>query len=192
MSSLPANLPLIGGLVGDMADVLVLTKNQVLLLFKLAGLYGRDLRARAPAAGRRSCPSSAGRSSGARPREPWSDCCPACSGCCPRRWWRTRARTSSGEMARYYFRYGHKPPPDMVREPARRRHAPGARNAGPPDADRSVQPRRSLRGAIRRDSDVAHRRAMVQHLVDLGAHRQVDAVAPRRARRPPARRGCPR
>src|SRR4029077_12216250 len=44
ISSLPANLPIVGGLVGDVADVLVLTKNQVLLLFKLAGLYGRDLR----------------------------------------------------------------------------------------------------------------------------------------------------
>ena len=43
VSSLPATLPLVGGLVGDMADMLVLTKNQVLLLFKLAGLYGRDL-----------------------------------------------------------------------------------------------------------------------------------------------------
>jgi uncharacterized protein (DUF697 family) len=43
LSSLPASIPLVGGLVGDMADMLVLTKNQVLLLFKLAGLYGRDL-----------------------------------------------------------------------------------------------------------------------------------------------------
>src|ERR1051326_2567112 len=44
VSSLPANVPLLGGLVGDMADVLVLTKNQVLLIFKLAGLYGRDVQ----------------------------------------------------------------------------------------------------------------------------------------------------
>ena len=43
LSSLPVEIPLLGGLVGDMADLLVLTKNQVLLLFKLGGLYGRDL-----------------------------------------------------------------------------------------------------------------------------------------------------
>src|SRR5438552_10085898 len=43
LSSLPSAVPILGGLVGDVADVLVLTKNQVLLLFKLAGLYGREL-----------------------------------------------------------------------------------------------------------------------------------------------------
>src|SRR6185312_16873468 len=31
LSSLPSTVPIIGGLVGDVADVLVLTKNQVLL-----------------------------------------------------------------------------------------------------------------------------------------------------------------
>jgi uncharacterized protein (DUF697 family) len=43
MSSVPAVLPIVGGLVGTMADTLVLTKNQALLLLKLAGVYGRDL-----------------------------------------------------------------------------------------------------------------------------------------------------
>ena len=43
LSSLPAMIPLVGGLAGGMADLLVLTKNQVLLVFKLAGMYGRDI-----------------------------------------------------------------------------------------------------------------------------------------------------
>lgn len=43
LSSLPAVVPLVGGVVGNVADILVLTKNQVVLLFKLAGLYGRNL-----------------------------------------------------------------------------------------------------------------------------------------------------
>ncbi len=43
LSNLPAVIPLAGGLAGDAADLLVLTKNQALLVFKLAGLYGRDL-----------------------------------------------------------------------------------------------------------------------------------------------------
>ena len=34
---------LAGGLVGDFADIIVLTKNQAVLVFKLAGLYGRNL-----------------------------------------------------------------------------------------------------------------------------------------------------
>jgi uncharacterized protein (DUF697 family) len=43
VSSLPAMVPLVGGLVGGAADLFVLTKNQALLVFKLAGIYGRDL-----------------------------------------------------------------------------------------------------------------------------------------------------
>lgn len=43
LSSLPATIPLVGGLAGDLADLIVLTKNQALLLYQLAGVYGRDL-----------------------------------------------------------------------------------------------------------------------------------------------------
>jgi uncharacterized protein (DUF697 family) len=43
LSTLPAWIPLVGALSGSAADVLILTKNQMLLVFKLAGIYGRDL-----------------------------------------------------------------------------------------------------------------------------------------------------
>jgi uncharacterized protein (DUF697 family) len=43
ISSLPATVPFLGGLVGGAADLLVLTKNQAMLVYKLAGIYGRDL-----------------------------------------------------------------------------------------------------------------------------------------------------
>jgi len=115
LSSLPANIPLVGGLVGDMADMLVLTKNQVLLLFKLAGLYGRDLELG---------------------RELVTEVLPVVGGAFV---WRTAARSLIGllppilgllpktvvayagtfvvgEMARYYYRHGRKPPPEFVRE----------------------------------------------------------------------------
>lgn len=115
ISSLPANLPVIGGLVGDMADVLVLTKNQVLLIFKLAGLYGRDL-----ALGRKLI----------------AEILPVVGGAF---FWRTTARAMVGllptplglvpktlvaytgtyvvgQMARYYYRSGDRPPPQLVRE----------------------------------------------------------------------------
>jgi len=115
VSSIPANLPLLGGLVGDMADMLVLTKNQVLLLFKLAGLYGRDLELG---------------------RELILEVLPVVGGAF---FWRSAARTLIGlvpgifgmlpkvavaymgtfvvgEMARYYFKHGRKPPPELVGE----------------------------------------------------------------------------
>lgn len=43
ISSLPSWIPLVGGIVGGAADLIVLTKNQALLVLKLAGIYGRDL-----------------------------------------------------------------------------------------------------------------------------------------------------
>lgn len=46
LSSLPANIPVVGGLLGGGADFLVLTKNQAIMLFKLAALHGRDLRSK--------------------------------------------------------------------------------------------------------------------------------------------------
>jgi uncharacterized protein (DUF697 family) len=115
LSSLPANVPLVGGLVGNMADVLVLTKNQVLLLFKLAGLYGRDLEFG---------------------RQQIAEILPVVGGAF---FWRTTARALVGfmpsllgmlpktlvayagtyvvgQMARYYYHHGHKPPPEIVRE----------------------------------------------------------------------------
>ncbi len=115
VSSLPASIPLVGGVVGDMADMLVLTKNQVLLVFKLAGLYGRDL------------------SLGIRTV---AEVLPVVGGAF---FWRTTARTLVGllpgfvsllpkavvaytgtfvvgEMARYYYEYGRKAPPEMVKD----------------------------------------------------------------------------
>ncbi len=115
VSSLPANIPLVGGVVGDMADMLVLTKNQVLLVFKLAGLYGRDL-----SLGLRAI----------------AEVIPVVGGAF---FWRTTARTlvgllpsivslvpkavvaytgtfAVGELARYYYEYGRKAPPELVRD----------------------------------------------------------------------------
>jgi uncharacterized protein (DUF697 family) len=105
----------VGGLVGDVADVLVLTKNQVLLLFKLAGLYGRDLEIG---------------------RQLLVEILPVVGGAF---FWRTTARALVGllpsmlallpktlvaytgtyvvgQMARYYYHHGSKPPPDVVRQ----------------------------------------------------------------------------
>ncbi|MBI2756424.1 MAG: hypothetical protein HYX52_06925 [Chloroflexi bacterium] len=115
ISGIPSVIPVVGGLVGGAADTFVLTKNQVLLVFKLAGLYGRDL--------------SLG-------RELLAEVAPVVGSAFL---WRTAARTLVGmlpafvsfvpkvvvafsgtyvvgEMARFYFEHGRKPPADVVRQ----------------------------------------------------------------------------
>ena len=42
LSSLPANIPIVGGMIGSGADFVVLTKNQAMMVFRLAALHGRD------------------------------------------------------------------------------------------------------------------------------------------------------
>jgi len=43
VSNIPAVLPIFGGLAAAGADFIVLTKNQVMMIYKLAAIYGRDL-----------------------------------------------------------------------------------------------------------------------------------------------------
>jgi uncharacterized protein (DUF697 family) len=44
VSNIPTLLPVIGNIAAAGADFIVLTKNQVMMLYKLAAVYGRDLR----------------------------------------------------------------------------------------------------------------------------------------------------
>jgi uncharacterized protein (DUF697 family) len=44
VSNIPAILPVVGNIAAAGADFIVLTKNQVMMLYKLAAVYGRDLR----------------------------------------------------------------------------------------------------------------------------------------------------
>jgi uncharacterized protein (DUF697 family) len=44
LANVPAVIPLVGGLLAAGADSIVLTKNQLMLLYKLAAIHGRDLR----------------------------------------------------------------------------------------------------------------------------------------------------
>jgi uncharacterized protein (DUF697 family) len=115
VSSLPANLPIIGGLVGDMADLVVLTKNQVLLLFKLAGLYGRDL-----ALGRQLIvevlPVVGGAFMWRTTARALVGLLPSLLGLLPKTLVAYSGTYVVGQMARYYYRYGRKPPPEMVRD----------------------------------------------------------------------------
>jgi len=115
ISSLPANIPILGGLVGDMTDMLVLTKNQVLLLFKLAGLYGRDLRLGRellveilPVVGGAFVWRSAARA--------LVGLLPSLLGLVPKTLVAYTGTYLVGHTARYYYRFGRRPPPQMARE----------------------------------------------------------------------------
>jgi uncharacterized protein (DUF697 family) len=115
ISSLPANLPLVGGLVGDVADVLVLTKNQVLLLFKLAGLYGRDLEL-----GRRLLieilPVVGGAFFWRTTARALVGLLPPLLGLLPKTVVAYTGTYVVGQIARYYYHHGHRPPPEIMRE----------------------------------------------------------------------------
>lgn len=153
MSSLPAAIPVLGFLVGGMADVLILTKNQAMLVFKLAAMYGRDIDDRVGV---------------------MREIMPVVGGAFV---WRTVARTAVGafgalggpaallsavpkaaigyvgtyivgEAARYYYERGKEPPPEAIerfREEARRLYgevneALKARMRGRPEAEVSPAP----------------------------------------------------
>jgi uncharacterized protein (DUF697 family) len=115
LSSLPANLPLLGGLVGDMADVLVLTKNQVLLLFKLAGLYGKDVQL-----GRQLLvevvPVVGGAFVWRSTARALVGLLPSMLGLLPKTFVAYTGTYVVGQSARYYYRFGDRPPPELVRE----------------------------------------------------------------------------
>ena len=115
ISSLPANIPLVGGLVGDMADMIVLTKNQVLLLFKLAGLYGRDLEL-----GRQLIveimPVVGGAFLWRTTARALVGLLPSVVGLVPKTVVAYSGTYLVGELARYYYHHGRKPPPEIVRE----------------------------------------------------------------------------
>ena len=115
LSSLPANIPILGGLVGDMADMLVLTKNQVLLLFKLAGLYGRDLQL-----GRELLveilPVIGGASVWRSTARALVGLLPSLLGLVPKTLVAYSGTYVVGQTARYYYRFGRRPPPELARE----------------------------------------------------------------------------
>jgi uncharacterized protein (DUF697 family) len=115
LSSLPATVPLVGGLVGDMADILVLTKNQVLLLFKLAGLYGRDLRL-----GRQLLvelmPVVGGAFVWRSTARALVGLLPPVFGLLPKTLVAYTGTYVVGQTARYYYRFGRRPPPELARE----------------------------------------------------------------------------
>lgn len=115
LSSLPANIPLLGGVVGDVADVLVLTKNQVLLIFKLAGLYGRDIQF-----GRQLLveimPVVGGAFVWRSTARALVGLLPGMLALLPKTLVAYTGTYVVGSTARYYYHYGKRPPPEIARD----------------------------------------------------------------------------
>jgi uncharacterized protein (DUF697 family) len=113
VSNLPGLIPVIGNLFESVADLLVLTKNQVLLVIKLGGLYGRDLELSqqllfelAPVVGGAFLWRTTARTL-VTFLPPWLSVVP-----------KTLVAYSGtyvvGHVANYYFRYGREPPAEFV------------------------------------------------------------------------------
>ena len=115
VSNIPAVVPLVGGLMAASADFLVLTKNQLMLLYKVAAIHGRDLsdqlaiiREMVPVVG-------AGLAWRTVAREVASFV-PFAAGTIPKVAVAYAGTLSVGRAADFYYRFGHKPDKDQMRD----------------------------------------------------------------------------
>jgi uncharacterized protein (DUF697 family) len=125
MSSLPTLIPVLGLLLGGMADILVLTKNQAMLVFKLAAIHGRNiddkvgiLKEIAPVVGSAFLWRTAARTA--------VGLAPAPVAALPKAAIAFVGTYLVGQTARYYYERGDRPPPDVLRSfqaEARRRYS---------------------------------------------------------------------
>jgi hypothetical protein len=113
LSSLPSLIPVLGYVLGGMADILILTKNQAMLVFKLAALHGRDLDDRigilkeiAPVVGSAFIWRTAARTA--------VGLAPAPFAILPKASIAYFGTYIVGQSARYFYERGDRPPPDVV------------------------------------------------------------------------------
>ena len=114
MSSLPTLIPVLGFFVGGMADVLVLTKNQAMLVFKLAAIHGRNIDDRIgvlkeimPVIGSAFLWRTAARTA--------VGLAPAPISALPKAAIAYVGTYLVGQAARYYYEQGDRPPPEVLR-----------------------------------------------------------------------------
>jgi uncharacterized protein (DUF697 family) len=114
ISSLPSLIPFLGFFVGAMADILILTKNQVMLVFKLAAIYGRDVDDRMsliketmPVIGSAFIWRMAARTA--------VGLLPAPVSALPKAAIAYIGTYLVGQAARYYYEHGDHPPPEVLR-----------------------------------------------------------------------------
>lgn len=115
VANLPANLPLLGGVAGSVADFFVLTKNQLMMVLRLAAIYGRDVRVTrdllteiAPVVGNALAWRSAARLA--------VGMLPSFVAAVPKAGIAFAGTYTVGRMAQFYYRHGVKPTRRLVGE----------------------------------------------------------------------------
>lgn len=114
MSNLPAIIPIVGSLAAAGADFFVLTKNQVMMVFKLAAINGRDLhdqwrimREMAPVVGAGFLWRTLAREA--------ANFLPLMAGAVPKVVIAYTGTVAAGRAADFYFRFGKKPSKDQLK-----------------------------------------------------------------------------
>lgn len=115
VSNLPANLLFIGGVAGSIADFFVLTKNQVMMVLRLAAIYGRDVSMSrqimaelAPVIGNAFLWRSVARTA--------AGLLPSLIAAVPKASIAYAGTYAVGQAARFYFEHGQKPPRAMMKQ----------------------------------------------------------------------------
>ena len=115
MANLPANLPLFGGVAGSIADFFVLTKNQVMMVLRLAAVYGRDvamtrglMAEMAPVIGNAFMWRSAARMA--------VGMLPTFVAAIPKAGIAYAGTYTVGQAARFYYEHGRKPSGDLMKK----------------------------------------------------------------------------
>lgn len=113
VSNIPAVIPLLGGLVSASADLLVLTKNQVMMCYKIAAAHNRELghqmaivRELTPVVGAGFLWRTAAREA--------ASFIPFAAGTIPKVAIAFAGTMTVGRAADYYYRYGTKPPKNQM------------------------------------------------------------------------------
>lgn len=113
VSNIPAVIPILGGLVAASADLIVLTKNQVMMCYKIAAAHNRDLgnqmgvvRELTPVVGAGFMWRTAARQG--------ASFMPLAAGTIPKVIIAFAGTMTMGRAADYYYRYGNKPSKDQM------------------------------------------------------------------------------
>lgn len=114
VSNAPAVIPIVGGLVAASADLIVLTKNQVMMVFKVAAIHNRDLgnqlaimRELAPVVGSGFLWRTIAREA--------ASFVPLAAGTLPKVAIAYAGTTVMGRAADYYYRFGKKPSREQLK-----------------------------------------------------------------------------
>lgn len=115
VSNIPAVVPLLGSFVAASADLIVLTKNQVMMAYKIAAIYNRDMRNQAAVLRELAPVVGAGFLWRSIAREATSFI-PFAAGTLPKVAIAYAGTYSTGRAIDFYFRFGKKPDSSQIRQ----------------------------------------------------------------------------